>query len=199
MCSGHRNGPTAQRFAIDWMQLGPDGRLFRDNPKSNGNFYGYGAEVLAVADARVADLRDDVAENQGNNPRSGRHVTVDSAVGNYITLDLGEGRFALYAHLQPHSLKVKLGDKVTAGQVIASLGNSGNSDTPHLHFHLMDANSPLGGEGLPYELNTFTQTGTVDGSEELLDAGEPWRPRGKDKAAVHNHEFPANNAVVTFP
>jgi murein DD-endopeptidase MepM/ murein hydrolase activator NlpD len=189
----------AQRFAIDWMQLGPDGRLFHDNPKSNANFYGYGAEVLAVTDARVADLRDDVAENQGDNPRTGRHVTVDSAVGNYVTLDLGEGRFALYGHLQPHSVKVKLGDKINAGQVLALLGNSGNSDAPHLHFHLMDANSPLGAEGLPYELETFTQTGTVDGAEESLDAGQPWRPGAKDKAVVHNHEFPANTAVVTFP
>jgi hypothetical protein len=189
----------AQRFAIDWMQLGPDGHLFHDNPKSNANFYGYGAKVLAVADARVADLREDVAENQGNNPRGGRHVTVDSAVGDYVTLDLGAGRFALYAHLQPHSVKVKLGDKVKAGQVLALLGNSGNSDEPHLHFHLMDANSPLGAEGLPYELDTFTQTGTVDGAEELLDAGHAWQPRPKDKAVVHNHEFPTNNAVVTFP
>lgn len=51
----------AQRFAIDWMRLGPDGRLFHDDPKSNANFYGYGAEVLAVADARVSDLRDSVS------------------------------------------------------------------------------------------------------------------------------------------
>ena len=34
----------AQRFAIDWMRLGPDGRLFHDDTKSNNNFYGYGSD-----------------------------------------------------------------------------------------------------------------------------------------------------------
>ena len=81
----------AQRFAIGWMRLGSDGRAFHDDAKSNSNFYGYGAEVLAVADARVSDLRDGVPDNVGASERSNRVVTVDSAVGNYIILDLGHG------------------------------------------------------------------------------------------------------------
>jgi hypothetical protein len=124
----------AQRFAIDWMCLGPDGRLFHGDSKSNANFYDYGAEVLAVADAQISDLKDGLPENAGSNEPSTRHITLDNLVGNYLVLDLGHGRFALYAHLQPGSLKVKLGDKVKAGQVLARLGNSGNSDAPHLHF-----------------------------------------------------------------
>jgi hypothetical protein len=47
----------AMRFAIDWVRLGPDGRLFHDDPKSNANFYGYRADVLAVADGRISDLK----------------------------------------------------------------------------------------------------------------------------------------------
>jgi hypothetical protein len=189
----------AQRFAIDWDRLGPDGRLFHNDPKSNANFYGYGAEVLAVADARVSELRDSVPDNGGTNERSNRHVTVDSAVGNYITLDLGTGHFALYAHLQPGSIKVKVGDKVKAGQVLALLGNSGNSDAPHLHFHVTDGDSPSGAEGLPYELETFTQTGTVEEAEELLDAGQTWHPKSGERDVIRKREFPANDAVVTFP
>jgi murein DD-endopeptidase len=131
-----------QRFAIDWMQLGPDRRLFHGDKKSNADYYDYGAEVLAVADARVSDLKDGLPENTGGS-RSSRTITIDNAVGNYVILDLGRGRFALYAHLQPGSLRVKVGDKVSAGQVLARLGNSGNSDEPHLHFQLMDSNSPL--------------------------------------------------------
>jgi hypothetical protein len=142
----------AQRFAIDWMCLGPDGRLFHSDPKSNGNFYEYLTEVLAVGDGRISDLKDGFPENAGSNEQSSRAITLDNVVGNYLIFDLGQGRFALYAHLQPGSLRVKLGDKVKAGDALARLGNSGNSDAPHLHFHLMDANSPLGAEGLPYEL-----------------------------------------------
>jgi hypothetical protein len=92
-------------------------------------------------------------------------VTVDSAAGNYLTLDLGSGRFALYAHLQPGSLKVKLGDHVNAGQALARLGNSGNSDAPHLRFQSTDGNSPMGSEGIPYELSIHA-------------AGSVGRPRG---------------------
>ena len=63
--------------------------------------------------------------------------------------------FAFYAHLQPKGIRVKVGDKVRRGQVLALLGNSGNSDAPHLHFHVTDGNSPLGAEGLPYVIESF--------------------------------------------
>jgi murein DD-endopeptidase len=186
----------AQRFAIDWMCLGPDGRLFHGDPTSNANFYDYGAEVLAVGDGRISDLKDGLPENAGSNEPSSRAITLDNIVGNYLILDLGQGRFALYAHLQPGSLRVKLGDKVKGGEVLARLGNSGNSDAPHLHFHLVDANSPLGAEGLPYELEAFTQLGVVDGPA-VLDSAQAWRP--KAEPVVHRREFPVDNAVASFP
>ncbi len=188
----------AQRFAIDWMRLGPDGRLFHGDSKSNANFYGYGSYVVAVADGRVSDLKDDLPENVGSNEPSTRTITLDNIAGNYLILDLGRGQFALYAHLQPGSLKVKLGDKVKAGEVLALLGNSGNSDAPHLHFHLMDASSPLGAEGLPYELDSFTQLGLID-DPAVLDSGEAWRPQIQVAPVVHQREFPVDNAVATFP
>ena len=85
-----------------------------------------------------------------------------------------------------------------AGQVLARLGNSGNSDAPHLHFQVMDANSPLGAEGLPCELDGFTQLG-VGAGPALLDSGQAWRPRSEETPAVHRQELPVDNAVVTFP
>jgi murein DD-endopeptidase len=188
----------AQRFAIDWVRLGPDGRLFHGAPTSSANFYGYGADVLAVAGGRVSDLNDGLPENVGSNEQSTRAITLDNIAGNYVILDLDHGRFALYAHLQPGSLRVKLGDKVKAGQVLARLGNSGNSDAPHLHFQLMDANSPLGAEGLPYELETFTQLGVID-DPAVLDSGQAWRPRTQGAPVVHRREFPVDNAVANFP
>lgn len=93
---------------------------------------------------------------------------------------------------------MKLGDKVKASQVLALLGNSGNSDGPHLHFQLMDANSPLGAEGIPYELETFTQLGVVT-DPNALDTGQGWRRQTQVPPVVHRREFPVDNAVVTFP
>jgi murein DD-endopeptidase len=188
----------AQRFAIDWGRLGPDGRLFHGDSKSNANFYGYGAEVLAVADGRISDLNDKFPDNVGSNERAKRVITLDNALGNSVTIDLGNGHFAVYGHLQPGSLKVKLGDTVKAGQALALLGNSGNSDAPHLHFELTDANSPLASEGIPYELETFTQLGVLKDSS-VLDDGSPWQPKPDVKPVVHRREFPVDNAVITFP
>jgi murein DD-endopeptidase len=188
----------AQRFAIDWMQLGSDGRAFHDDAKSNNNFYGYGAQVLAVADARVSDLRDGVPDNVGVSERSSRVVTVDSLVGNYVILDLGGGRFAVYAHLQPGSLKVKLGDHVNVGQPLGLLGNSGNSDAPHLHFELTDGNLPMASEGIPYEFERFTQLGILDDEEAVLEQGRAWQPKAQEKPVVRQREFPVDKAVVNF-
>jgi len=188
----------AQRFAIDWARLGPDGRLFHGDSKSNANFYGYGAEVVAVADGRISDLKDNLPDNVGSNDRAKRVITLDNALGNSVTIDLGNGHFAIYGHLQPGSLKVKLGDTVKTGQVLALLGNSGNSDGPHLHFQLTDANSPLASEGIPYEIETFTQLDVLKNSS-VLDDGSAWQPKPGTKPIVRRREFPIDNAVITFP
>ncbi len=111
-------------------------------------------------------------------------------------LDLGGGHFALYAHLQPQSLKVKTGDKVRAGQVLGLVGNSGNSDLPHLHFQIVDADSPLGAEGVPYVLKSFLVQGIAKTTAEFVKEG--FKP---DPIATSNRrmELPVQNAVVLFP
>ncbi len=82
-------------------------------------------------------------------------ISLDAADGNSIILDLGQHRYALYAHLQPGSLRVRKGDHVKTGQVLALVGNSGNSVAPHLHFQVTDAPSSLASNGLPYEIDIF--------------------------------------------
>jgi murein DD-endopeptidase MepM/ murein hydrolase activator NlpD len=187
-----------QRFAIDWGRLGPDGRLRHGRGQSNTDFYSYGAEVLAVADGRIADAKDGIPENGGTTERNARSITLENVLGNYLVLQFGDAQFADYAHLQPGSRKVKVGDPVKAGQVLALLGNSGNSDAPHLHFQVVDGPSPLASEGIPYEIETFTQRGLV-GDPELLDKGQAWRPGTGDTQVIRHRAFPVNNAVISFP
>jgi murein DD-endopeptidase MepM/ murein hydrolase activator NlpD len=98
----------------------------------------------------------------------------------------------------PRSLRVKIGEKVKAGQVVALLGNSGNSDAPHLHFQLVDASSPMAAEGIPYELASFTRLGVLEDAT-ALDAGEPWRPKTQTTPVVIHNEFPMNEAILDFP
>lgn len=71
-----------QRFAIDWMQLGPDGRLFHGDKNSNANYYGYGTEVLAVADGQISDLKDGLPDNTGSTERSARAITMEFPINN---------------------------------------------------------------------------------------------------------------------
>ena len=56
--------------------------------------------------------------------------------GNYIMIKHSDGSYTLYAHLAQNSIKVMVGDVVSQGQVIAKMGNSGNSTGTHLHFEV---------------------------------------------------------------
>jgi len=51
--------------------------------------------------------------------------------------------------MQKGSVRVKAGDKVKQGDVLGLLGNSGNSDGPHLHYHLMAGSALFRSDGLP--------------------------------------------------
>jgi len=141
------------RFAIDWVKLDESGRTTEGDDDRVGNAYGYGVEVLAVADAVVAATRDDMPESSSVAAHP-KHALGD-ATGNYVALDLGDGRFAFYEHLKPGSLRVKPGQRVKRGDIIGALGFTGDSTGPHLHFHVADAKSPLGAEGVPFVFERF--------------------------------------------
>jgi murein DD-endopeptidase MepM/ murein hydrolase activator NlpD len=83
-------------------------------------------------------------------------ITNDTLPGNRIIQELSEGHYAAYAHLRPGTIKVKVGDTVHAGDVIAHLGNTGNSIEPHLHFQVCDAPSFPASEGLPFAIDQYT-------------------------------------------
>ncbi|MFF7310590.1 peptidoglycan DD-metalloendopeptidase family protein [Streptomyces sp. NPDC008137] len=130
------------------------------------DFPAFGAEILAVADATVVRAVDGQRDHLSRNSLLGLVylILVEGSVremsgirrvlGNHIVLDLGNGTYAAYAHLQRGSLTVHEGDRVRAGQPLARCGNSGNSSEPHLHFQLMDGPDPDAARGAP-----FTWTG----------------------------------------
>jgi murein DD-endopeptidase MepM/ murein hydrolase activator NlpD len=123
---------------------------------------------------------------------------VQTAGGNYVVIDIGKGRYAFYAHMLPDSLKVKLGDAVKTGQVIGLLGNTGNSDGAHLHFHIMDGPSPLLSNGLPFVFDEFTGEGLVTDETALVSL----QPAPVDTSALsgtHKNQMPLNLEVVAFP
>ena len=149
----------AERFAIDFMQLDPSRRLFVGPRDRNESYPTYGNPVYAVADGTVVEAVDGVAEGA---PFASREpTTIQNAAGNHIVLDIGGGNFALFAHIETGTVAVKAGDRVKAGDVIGHAGDTGNSDGPHLHFHVMDGPSPLASNGLPYAFTRFTGAGRL--------------------------------------
>jgi hypothetical protein len=164
----------AQRYAVDWEQLDDASRIYAGPREQPSSYAIYGKEALAVADARVASTVDGMAEQTpGTDPTNSPIAQAD---GNCVILDLGGGRLAQFAHLQPGSIRVKRGDRVRRGQVLGLVGNSGNTVAPHLHFHVMDGPSPLASNGLPYEIDAFEVDGHTPGTATFDVAEEKGTP-----------------------
>lgn len=164
------NVQIAQRFACDFQKVDKELTILPNpfpNEITNQMFYGYGAEILAVGDGKVVFVKDGIPENvpQANGSiKPAVPLTRETNAGNWIAIDLGNSRYALYAHLQPSSVRVKVGDRVRKGQVIGLLGNSGNATGPHLHFHIGNEYRIHGGdfngnEGLPFVFDSFVVGG----------------------------------------
>ena len=155
-----------------------------------------------MADAIISEAQDDIPEHTPLTPK--RPIPIPSAKtvgGNYLILDLGKSNFALYAHMQPKSIRVKVGDRVHRGEVLGLLGNSGNSDAPHLHFQISNAQSLSDGEGLPFVFESFDVLGEAKLLEALgLEAREGgWKPHPDAVPSRRRKEMPLDNTVIRFP
>lgn len=161
---------VAQRYAVDWEQMDDSGRIYTGPREKLESYAIFGQPVLAVADALVVSVIDGEPEQTpGNYPTN---IALDKADGNSIILDLGNHRYALYAHMQPGSIKVRSGEKVHLGQVIGLVGDTGNSIVPHLHFQVTDGPSSLSSNGFPYEIDEFQVTGETAGGTRAFDEAE---------------------------
>ncbi|MFG3309911.1 M23 family metallopeptidase [Streptomyces wuyuanensis] len=162
----HGTHEAAQSFAIDIVaeseeQPRPRFASLWPLTRRNRDFPGFGAPLYAVADATVVRATDRQRDHMSRNSVPALLWLLAEGVvrmlggtgrilGNHLVLDLGNGTWAVYAHLRQGSLAVREGERVTAGQVLARCGNSGNSTEPHLHFQLMDGPDPEAAHGIPF-------------------------------------------------
>jgi Peptidase family M23 len=150
---------TAETFAIDWAKV-KNGRIFDGNGSKVEQHHAFGEEVFAVADGTVVSIQDGKPDATPNIPM--KPETKDDYGGNHVILEIAPNIFALYVHLHPGSLTVKVGDIVKAGAPLAKIGNSGPSMGPHLHFGISDKPDFFAGRSLPFVFDSFTAVGAVD-------------------------------------
>lgn len=146
------------RYAYDFVILDSANNQFQGSSDKDENYFGFGKSVFAIADGKVIyasnkhkdDKTFDIPEIL-NNPLE--------LYGNCIAIQHKNGAISIYGHLKQNSLKVKPGDNVKAKQMIASVGVSGSSFFPHLHFEVRNS-IKSSAEGFPsYFSNIFLLEG----------------------------------------
>jgi len=170
--TGHR-WAIPEEFALDIAKVGESGLSHKGDGTRFDDYYAYGADVLAAADGRVASVANDQQEDPSAMQRpdetqeayfarlqkeQGERLAkgLTAITGNYVMIDHGKNEYSLYAHLQPGSVGIRVGEQVKAGEVIGKLGSSGNSTEPHLHFHVCDKPDPLMCAGIPVNFSNIT-------------------------------------------
>jgi hypothetical protein len=189
----------SQRFAIDFNQLDAQNRPGTGDPTLPTSFPTFGQPVYAVADGTVVAAVDRYPDLRVGEQRE--VPTPDNAGGNRVMLDIGDGRFAVYAHLQSGSVTVHPGDRVTRGHRVAKVGSSGTTGGPHLHFQMTDRPSVVLADGMPYVFDAFDLTGQTPALAEVLryyDTLAPI-PITATRTGPRRDELPLGRDVVTFP
>lgn len=193
-------GYCNQRFAIDWIGINDKGQFYKNDGRTNEDFYGYSKNIVAVADGEVIWIKDGIPDCiPPNYPDS--IYAAETALGNCILLDIGNNIVAFYAHLKPGSLRVKSGDKVKSGDLIGKLGNSGPTTGPHLHFDLRKRII----EPFTSGLNRYyaQSVSYVFSSYELIGSGIDDNEDGEiDKIEKNerlvNQKLPESNEIITI-
>ena len=182
---------TAETFAIDWAKV-KNSRIFDGNGSKVEQHYAFGEDVFAVADGTVVSVQDgkpDATPNILMKP-----VTKDDYGGNHLILEIAPNIFALYLHLHPGSLTVKVGDVVKAGAPLAKIGNTGPSMGPHLHFGISDKPDFFAGRSLPFVFDSFTAVGAVD-----LDVSEADRLVILPHSRQVRSSYPLDGGILNYP
>jgi len=127
--------------------------------------YAWGKEIFSPFEGEVIKVEDDARDRIDLNfirdlinglflaPRSNKD-DIGFFLGNYVVMESKDGVLALFAHLRQGTAVVSKGQKVVAGELIAQVGNSGNTIQPHLHFQLMTDHDVSKAAPVPFVFET---------------------------------------------
>ncbi|GAA1606681.1 hypothetical protein GCM10009804_73390 [Kribbella hippodromi] len=154
-------------------------------------FFAFGVPVLAPGDGTVVAIHDGELDHEARRSRlalipymlgqAGRlRDGVPGLAGNHVVIALRDsGAYATLCHLRRGSLRVVVGQQVTAGEQVASCGNSGNSTQPHVHVQLTNTSDLETAKGVPMVFRRFRE----------------W-PSGSKQPRLREHAIPEEDSVV---
>lgn len=189
----------AERFAADWIQIDPSGRIFTGEKTNPESWFGYGSEVMAASGGVVTAARDDQPDQTpGTVPAD---LSFDQLPGNYVAIRMKGGYTAVYAHVKPGSVRVEVGDRVRTGRRLGLLGNSGASLAPHLHFHIVDGPNVSASDGYPFVFDSFKLAAQSDISAlaAALEGEAGFPTRDQMTPVRHRGELPLDFTISDFP
>jgi urea transporter len=143
------------KHAWDFEIYDSEGHSFQNGGTLCEDYFCFNKPVIAPFDGIIEDALDYVDDNKIG------EVNTAENWGNLVVIKHGEGLYSTLCHLKKASLKIKKGDGVKKGDIIAYCGNSGRSPKPHLHFQLQ-ATPFLGSKTLDYPIAHYiiNQNGT---------------------------------------
>lgn len=156
--------------ALDFVITDEGGNTCFGRCAQKEDFYCYNKPVLAPADGYVYTISNIADDNEID------QVDTRKNWGNTIVINHLNGLYTQISHLKKDSFKVRTGDFVTKGTVVAACGNSGRSPEPHVHFQVQ-LTSEIGAATHPYPIGYFFE-------------------KAKKKPVLHIGEVPQENSTV---
>ena len=123
---------NAQKGAFDFLIKDPAGKSFRNEGKTNEDYYAFGKRIISPSDGEVVLVVDGVKDNILGK------LNPIYLPGNSVIIKTDNNEFLFFAHFVKSSIAVSEGQFVKQGDLLGLCGNSGNSSEPHLHFHIQN-------------------------------------------------------------
>jgi len=118
------------QHALDFVILDDDNKSFKLPGYDIQDYYCYDLPVIAPESGYVVNVVDAVDDNKIG------EVDLLNNWGNTIIIKHSEFLYSKLSHLKKNTIKVKIGQYINKGEVLAYTGSSGRSPEPHLHFQI---------------------------------------------------------------
>jgi hypothetical protein len=163
---GHAN--RSGQFAIDALGVDENYAPVSSPEDVNSAYVGFGREIIAPAAGTVVRVRGDRPDQPVTN-RSDPAIWAPEFpnggdMGNHVVIDHGGGEFSVIAHMMAGSVVVVPGEAVRQGQPIGRLGNSGDTNGPHVHYQLQAGPDWPSADALPCTFTNLTVPTLVRGT-----------------------------------